>query len=174
MLGGLDRAMEGVNVTGTGLRFLDEVILNRSRVPIEEHLAGHPQIAARLEHTVGTTYRNTGTDRESGAAPATGHGALRTGAGPGPSGAGAWLVQGEHFQGSKPRRITRRPGVRCNRRRGERAPSEVASRVAWAKGFSRACYATSGDSIRRVALNCRKGPPASFLCSPCRPSAPSS
>jgi non-specific serine/threonine protein kinase/serine/threonine-protein kinase len=56
LLGGLDRAMEGVNVTGAGLRFLDEMILSRSRGPIEENLAEHPEIAARLEHTVGTTY----------------------------------------------------------------------------------------------------------------------
>jgi non-specific serine/threonine protein kinase/serine/threonine-protein kinase len=65
LLGGLDRAMKGVNVTGTGLRFLDEMILSRSRIPIEEHLAEHPQIAARLEHTVGTTYGILGLTSKS-------------------------------------------------------------------------------------------------------------
>ena len=57
--------MEGVNVTGTGLRFLDEMILSRSRQPIEEHLAEHPEIAARLEHTVGTTYGILGLTEKS-------------------------------------------------------------------------------------------------------------
>ncbi len=65
LLGGLDRAMEGVNVTGTGLRLLDEMILSRSRGPIEEHLTEHPQIAARLEHTVGTTYGILGLTTKS-------------------------------------------------------------------------------------------------------------
>jgi non-specific serine/threonine protein kinase/serine/threonine-protein kinase len=65
LLGGLDRAMEGVNVTGTGLRLLDEMILSRSREPIEEHLAEHPEIAARLEHTVGTTYGILGLTEKS-------------------------------------------------------------------------------------------------------------
>jgi non-specific serine/threonine protein kinase/serine/threonine-protein kinase len=65
LLGGLDRAMEGVNVTGTGLRFLDEMILSQSREPIEENLTEHPQIAARLEHTVGTTYGILGLTAKS-------------------------------------------------------------------------------------------------------------
>jgi len=65
LLGGLDQAMEGVNVTGPGLRFLDEMILSQSREPIEEHLAEHPEIAARLEHTVGTTYGILGLTAKS-------------------------------------------------------------------------------------------------------------
>jgi non-specific serine/threonine protein kinase/serine/threonine-protein kinase len=65
LLGGLDRAMQGVNVTGTGLRFLDEMILSRSHGPIEENLAEHPQIAARLEHTVGRTYGILGLTEKS-------------------------------------------------------------------------------------------------------------
>ena len=65
LLAGLDRAMEGVNVTGTGLRFLDEMILSRSRGPIEENLSEHPQIAARLEHTVGRTYGILGLTEKS-------------------------------------------------------------------------------------------------------------
>jgi non-specific serine/threonine protein kinase/serine/threonine-protein kinase len=65
LVSGLDRAMEGVNVTGTGLRILDEMILSRSRGPIEENLAEHPQIAARLEHTVGRTYGILGLTTKS-------------------------------------------------------------------------------------------------------------
>jgi len=65
LLGGLDRAMEGVNVTGTGLRFLDEMILSRSQGPIDENLSDHPEIAARLEHTVGRTYGILGLTAKS-------------------------------------------------------------------------------------------------------------
>ena len=53
-------AMDGVNVTGTGLRMLDELILSRSGETLQEDLTEQPEIAAGLEHTVGETYERLG------------------------------------------------------------------------------------------------------------------
>jgi non-specific serine/threonine protein kinase/serine/threonine-protein kinase len=60
MLASFDVAMRGVNTTDTGLRLLDELVLARAGDAIEQGLAEKPRIAARLELTIGQTYRKLG------------------------------------------------------------------------------------------------------------------
>jgi non-specific serine/threonine protein kinase/serine/threonine-protein kinase len=56
----LERALEAVNPTDTALRLLDERILSRAAEAVTRDLADDPLIAARLEHTLGETYRGLG------------------------------------------------------------------------------------------------------------------
>jgi serine/threonine protein kinase/tetratricopeptide (TPR) repeat protein len=56
----LGDALSGVNATDAALRLVDEQILGRAAETIEQELAEEPGIAARLEHTIGVTYRKLG------------------------------------------------------------------------------------------------------------------
>src|SRR5262245_3162432 len=59
-IGSLDRLLEEVSTTDTAVHMLDEQVLARAGQTIEKDLAGSPLIAARLENTLGGTYRSLG------------------------------------------------------------------------------------------------------------------
>jgi non-specific serine/threonine protein kinase/serine/threonine-protein kinase len=59
-LASLDEALVGVNLTGTAVHLLDEQILDRAGKTLEQDTGADPKLAGRLEHTLGTTYRDLG------------------------------------------------------------------------------------------------------------------
>ncbi|HMB70752.1 MAG TPA: serine/threonine-protein kinase [bacterium] len=59
-LAAFDELTAGVNPTDAALRLLDEEILDRSARTVEERLAEDPLVAARLQATLGRTYRALG------------------------------------------------------------------------------------------------------------------
>jgi non-specific serine/threonine protein kinase/serine/threonine-protein kinase len=60
MLSSFEEAMRGVSATGAALRLIDEKILAQAGEMIEEELSEEPVIAARIQHTIGQTYRELG------------------------------------------------------------------------------------------------------------------
>jgi serine/threonine protein kinase/tetratricopeptide (TPR) repeat protein len=60
VLASLGDALSGVNATDAALRLIDEQILARAAETIEQELAEEPGTAARLENTIGVTYRKLG------------------------------------------------------------------------------------------------------------------
>ena len=56
----LENALVGVNATNATLHLLDEQILTRAGQTIQLELSEEPQIAGRLEHTLGETYSKLG------------------------------------------------------------------------------------------------------------------
>jgi serine/threonine protein kinase len=60
VLASLGDALSGVNATDAALRLVDEQILARAAETIEQELVEEPGITARLENTIGVTYRKLG------------------------------------------------------------------------------------------------------------------
>jgi serine/threonine protein kinase/tetratricopeptide (TPR) repeat protein len=61
-----DAAVEGINPTDAALRLIDDEVLSRAAVTIEEELADEPLIAANLHHTIGVTYQRLGLLESAG------------------------------------------------------------------------------------------------------------